>query len=322
MTKAILPTILSNVVQYLNAADRYRFAQLCQATRQMVYTREMEIDALMEFLKMGAPQFSVKGSPFLLEKTHPVIIKGRREALWDSIRSWHGVVARIKSCGYEIQWGDKVFGITVKESTKGFYASYTAKIVDSRGSGYSQYPHDLLSLSNVPSIHKERAALRVIIRILCSKAPISHAAVAIMILRDNPDRRDLALKHAGCFLKTLFAEGGGPNRAGVPSSMDRFFFWEYVTETEGPICKQFTTNLKQFTTNLKDLSDRVLSENMLFVALKSKGFQPMVDMKDGTDPTGKATFTHVKHEYELTNGQWTSHFTLLGRNTALLEEIV
>eukprot|EP01057_Protomagalhaensia_wolfi_P000495 Protomagalhaensia_wolfi_Nauph_80__494@NODE_1278_length_1614_cov_701_004444_g985_i0_p1_GENE_NODE_1278_length_1614_cov_701_004444_g985_i0NODE_1278_length_1614_cov_701_004444_g985_i0_p1_ORF_typecomplete_len157_score9_98_NODE_1278_length_1614_cov_701_004444_g985_i055471 len=103
--------LFREVAKFLNAAQRYRFAQLCRTTRLMIYSGDFEIEAMMEYLRMGAPEFPVDTHP--LKETSSSVTQISREVLWESLTSWHSVMARMQFCGFNSQWDDNSLEILV-----------------------------------------------------------------------------------------------------------------------------------------------------------------------------------------------------------------
>eukprot|EP01057_Protomagalhaensia_wolfi_P001626 Protomagalhaensia_wolfi_Nauph_80__1625@NODE_2000_length_1249_cov_32_385950_g1566_i0_p1_GENE_NODE_2000_length_1249_cov_32_385950_g1566_i0NODE_2000_length_1249_cov_32_385950_g1566_i0_p1_ORF_typecomplete_len224_score40_75DUF3157/PF11355_8/0_011_NODE_2000_length_1249_cov_32_385950_g1566_i0319990 len=218
-------------------------------------------------------------------------------------------MARISSYEYTIRSGERTIDITVSESDEDPFANVDEYVPQmSMNPVCDDIPSELQCLSKVRSLHKEAAAWDTVSKILNYELPLDHGVTALIALKIYSDYRDLACEDAGGFLRLFFSyiiayaqnilQANLPDGFKVPSSPDKFFSWDYVTaEDERDL--QDSISVSQFST--------AFMTSILRDTLKSKGFQPFVDVEDGIDPTGKVTFIKVKYG---------STIELLGKNAA------
>eukprot|EP01053_Blabericola_migrator_P011728 Blabericola_migrator_1__11727@NODE_709_length_6776_cov_105_801908_g514_i0_p4_GENE_NODE_709_length_6776_cov_105_801908_g514_i0NODE_709_length_6776_cov_105_801908_g514_i0_p4_ORF_typecomplete_len362_score69_29_NODE_709_length_6776_cov_105_801908_g514_i037924877 len=101
-------TLLTICLPFINAAERYRIAQLSRKFRRLIYSFQWEREAMIEYLyklPLGGLRDTLSHRPFVIKSEAAELESIRLDRMARSIRTWHLACARVaaKKYGLKIQ---------------------------------------------------------------------------------------------------------------------------------------------------------------------------------------------------------------------------
>eukprot|EP01056_Protomagalhaensia_sp_Gyna25_P005401 Protomagalhaensia_sp_Gyna_25__5400@NODE_69_length_5656_cov_114_358910_g51_i0_p3_GENE_NODE_69_length_5656_cov_114_358910_g51_i0NODE_69_length_5656_cov_114_358910_g51_i0_p3_ORF_typecomplete_len319_score32_74Fbox/PF00646_33/0_072_NODE_69_length_5656_cov_114_358910_g51_i032954251 len=294
---------LQQILPFLNAAERFRFGQLCQLARSMVYSSKLETNAMMEYLRRGAPLLPIQGRPFTDVPVDSRLKKLRARASKAALLSWHAVMARLECQGWQ-RFGFISGALKVSELFDKFAAVRNDQLIipfDKLGTGVP--PTIVRAVATGNSVYTETEAWDLVRRILAAELDDYRGGVrypvaaAVALLKFYPRYRELCLRQPGvleewinestldkiCVPKSEALQKLGPFSH---LTFNEFHSWEFV-RSDGVIWSKELRSPQECDEHCRFAYSKWVREcvQAIRAVVKKEGFYPYVDSCDGVDLT-------------------------------------